>query len=43
VTEVYKKQTQPIEDYYRNGSILTEIRAEGTPDEVFQALLEAVR
>lgn len=37
--EVYKKQTQPIEDFYRGESLLTEIKAEGAPEEVFQALL----
>jgi adenylate kinase len=40
--EVYKKQTRPIEDFYREESVLTEIKAEGSPDEVFQALLKEV-
>lgn len=40
--EVYKKQTQPIEDFYRKESVLTEIKAEGSPDEVFQALLKEI-
>jgi adenylate kinase len=40
--DVYKKQTAPIIDYYRSESVLTEISAGGTPNEVFTALLEAV-
>ena len=40
--EVYKKQTQPIEEFYRDESILTEIEAERSPEEVFRALLEKV-
>jgi adenylate kinase len=33
--EVYKKQTQPIENYYRNQSVLLPIEGIGTPDEIF--------
>jgi adenylate kinase len=33
--EVYKKQTQPIEDYYRAKSVLLPIPGQGTPDEIF--------
>jgi adenylate kinase len=33
--EVYKKQTQPIEDYYRNQSVLLPVPGIGTPDEIF--------
>jgi adenylate kinase len=40
--DVYKKQTQPIEDFYREESILSEIDGERSPDEVFQALHEEV-
>ncbi len=40
--EVYRRQTKPIEDFYRNESLLTEIEAEGSPEEVFQALLQEV-
>ncbi|MEW5993293.1 MAG: adenylate kinase [Candidatus Zixiibacteriota bacterium] len=40
---VYKRQTQPIEDFYRGESVLMAIKAEGSPDEVFQSLLEAVQ
>ena len=40
--EVYKKQTQPIEDFYRNEAILTEIQAERSPEEVFNALIKEV-
>jgi adenylate kinase len=41
--EVYKTQTRPIEDFYRRESLLTEVKAEGTPDEVFQGLLEETK
>lgn len=40
--EVYKKQTQPIEEFYRGESILTEIDGGRSPEEVFQALVEEV-
>ena len=40
--EVYKKQTRPIEDYYRKESILTEVEGEDTPDSVFQSILKAI-
>ncbi len=40
--EVYKKQTQPIEDFYRNESILTEVKGEQTSDNVFKSILEVV-
>ncbi|UCG62612.1 MAG: adenylate kinase [Candidatus Zixiibacteriota bacterium] len=40
--EVYKKQTKPIEDFYRGESILVEIKAQKTPDEVFEAVLKEV-
>jgi adenylate kinase len=36
--EVYKKQTQPIEDYYRNQSVLLPIEGIGTPDEIFHRI-----
>jgi adenylate kinase len=41
--QVYKQQTQPIEIFYRNASILTEIRGEDTMENVFQAVMEACR
>lgn len=40
--EVYKKQTQPIEDFYRQESLLKEINAQEAPDEVFESLLDTV-
>lgn len=40
--EVYKKQTRPIEDFYREESILTVVEAEQTPDDVYRALLAAI-
>jgi len=41
--EVYKKQTQPIEDFYRNESVLTEIRGEDSPANVFDAIMKALQ
>lgn len=39
--DVYEKQTRPIEEFYRRESILTEIKGEGTPENVFDAIVEA--
>jgi len=41
--EVYKKETRPIEDFYRKESILEEIQGEQSPDKVFQDILTAVK
>lgn len=40
--EIYSKQTQPIEQLYGRQSILVEIPAEDTPDNIFGAVLEVV-
>ncbi len=40
--EVYKKQTKPIEDFYRTESILREIAAQKSPEEVFETLVKEV-
>jgi adenylate kinase len=40
--DVYKRQTRPIVDYYRRQSLLHEIKADRSPDAVFESLLEAV-
>jgi len=40
--EVYKKQTRPIEDFYRTESILREIEAQKSPEEVFESLVSEV-
>lgn len=40
--DVYKKQTRPIEDYYRDKSLLMEIRGTGTPDEIFDRIANAL-
>lgn len=40
--EVYKKQTLPIEDFYRKESILAEVSGECSPDEVFDSILAVV-
>lgn len=41
--QVYKKQTQPIEDFYRNESILTAVNGEQSPSEVFDDMVKIVR
>jgi len=41
--EVYKKQTQPIEDFYRQESILREINGEQAPASVFEDLVQLVK
>ncbi len=41
--EVYKKQTQPIEEFYRNESLLNEVTGEQPPDRVFEDLLSVVK
>ena len=40
--EVYKKQTRPIEDFYREESKLVVINGEQSPDQVFESLFEKV-
>ncbi len=40
--EVYRKQTEPIVGFYRQESILREIDAQMSPDEVFESLLKEV-
>jgi adenylate kinase len=40
--EVYRHQTEPIVDYYRSESVLTEIKGDGSPDAVYQELLKSV-
>lgn len=40
--EVYRKQTQPIEDRYREQSVLVTIPGENTPDNIFAAVVKAV-
>jgi adenylate kinase len=38
----YRELTQPLLEYYRDRKILQQIPAEGTPDEVFAKVREAV-
>jgi len=40
--EVYKRQTQPIEDFYRDESKLVVIDGEQSPEKVFSMLLQRV-
>jgi len=41
--DVYKKQTEPIVAFYRNESVLTEIKAEGSIDAIFDELLKITK
>lgn len=41
--EVYKKLTKPIEEFYRKESLLAEIKADVSPDTVFQELLSVTQ
>lgn len=40
--EVYRRQSQPIEDLYRRQSILTEVKGNGTIDQIFDKIVKAV-
>ncbi len=40
--EVYREQTAPLIEYFRSRGRLTEVAADGTPDEVFRGLGEAL-
>ncbi len=40
--KVYREQTAPLIDYYRQRSLLRVVSAEGTPDVVYQRLLETL-
>ncbi|MDF1544313.1 MAG: adenylate kinase [bacterium] len=41
--EVYEKLTEPIIGFYAKESILTSVKGVGSPDSVFNAILEAVK
>ncbi|MCK5127994.1 MAG: adenylate kinase [candidate division Zixibacteria bacterium] len=41
--DVYKKQTQPIEDYYRGKGVLLPITGVGVPDEIFSRICEGLK
>jgi adenylate kinase len=40
---VYKKQTEPIVDFYRRESLLSEVNAEGSIDSIHERLLRLMR
>jgi adenylate kinase len=40
---VYEEQTRPIADYYRAESVLNEIDAQQTQDDVFKALIQSLK
>ena len=39
----YHRLTQPLLNYYRDRGVLREINAEGTPDEVFERIRDAIK
>jgi len=40
---VYRKQTEPIIDYYRKQSLLTNVKAEGPIDSIYKELLKVLK
>jgi adenylate kinase len=40
--KVYREQTQPLIDHYRNEGLLSTIKGEGPVDKVFDSILEAL-
>jgi adenylate kinase len=40
--EVYREQTEPLVAYYRSRGRLTEVAADGTPQEVYEGLAGAL-
>lgn len=40
--DVYKKQTQPIEDYYKGQSLLLPIPGIGTPNDIFDRIVKGL-
>jgi len=41
--EAYERSTAPLADYYRGQGLLVSIAAEGTPEEIFQRTVEALK
>lgn len=41
--KVYHKQTEPLIDFYKKKRVLTEINGENSPDQVFNAILSAIK
>lgn len=39
---VYRQQTEPVVEFYRRRGLLTAVSGEGTPEEVFERLVQAV-
>jgi adenylate kinase len=40
--KAYRAQTEPLVDYYRGQSVLIDVDGEGTPDEVYERVEEAI-
>jgi adenylate kinase len=41
--EAYERSTAPLADYYRRQNLLVSIAAEGSPEEIFQRTLQALK
>ncbi len=41
--EVYRRDTEPLVDFYRNRGLLVEVKAEGDPEEVFNFIIGALK
>ncbi len=41
--DTYNKETAPLADYYEKKGLLVNVNADGNPDEVYQAILNAIK
>ena len=41
--DTYKAQTAPLIEYYKNKNLLVSVESNGTPDEVYQNILNAIK
>jgi len=41
--EVYEKSTAPLADFYRQNGLLVSVSAEGTPEEIFERSINALK
>ncbi len=41
--EVYRKDTEPLVDFYRKKGLLVEVKAVGNPEEVFEFITNALK
>jgi adenylate kinase len=41
--DAYQKSTSPLTDFYRRKGVLVSVAADGTPEEIFQRSLKALK